>query len=474
MLVDLNVRNGPGVQYDRVGFLLKGDSADIMGRDPESGWWKIVCPAEAEGEECWVSGGAQYTAVAKADGVPVAAIPPTPTPIPPTPDPNTDAGTTNGGLLVYGSDNRLWVVSLDMSQDPPEAGQPTVIAEDTNAMVPYISPDGRSIAYVTTRFESNALHVADLDGGNERVLVSSTDIPIPVEANKGIFIAEVQWLDNSQGLAFNSSVVNLIGPGEGLREDLWTIMLDGTLLERLGPGEGGGSFAISRNNQVIMGQSDAVIRANLDGSDWETLINFAQVNTASEYIYYPRPQWTNNESRAYLAIPSQEQFGPGADVALWRIPANGPAELMGSIPGNILFNPVMWSANGAYLAYVQQLIDGSNVAPSLVVAGSDGQAPAVYSSGELSRFYGWNPDGDSFLFSDQKFIAIGKPGVAATQTTISIGTEAADARWLTGSTFVAVTGNGNTWRLESGNLLGQSRLLANASADFIRYDAWAP
>lgn len=61
ILVDLNIRNGPGVQFRRAGFLLAGETAPVLGRDETTGWWQIVCPAAAEGGECWVSGGSQYT-----------------------------------------------------------------------------------------------------------------------------------------------------------------------------------------------------------------------------------------------------------------------------------------------------------------------------------------------------------------------------------------------------------------------------
>lgn len=61
ILVDLNVRGGPGVQFPRVGFLLGGDTVTAIGRDPASGWWQIQCSPEIDASECWVSGGAQYT-----------------------------------------------------------------------------------------------------------------------------------------------------------------------------------------------------------------------------------------------------------------------------------------------------------------------------------------------------------------------------------------------------------------------------
>jgi len=89
LLVDLNIRSGPGVQYPRVGFLLQGDTAPIIGRHTESGWWRIQCPPLADGNSCWVSGGPQYSQAANADSVPTLPAPPLPTQ---TPTPGTGGG----------------------------------------------------------------------------------------------------------------------------------------------------------------------------------------------------------------------------------------------------------------------------------------------------------------------------------------------------------------------------------------------
>ena len=70
MLSDLNVRAGPGVGYERVGFLLRDETAVIMGRDPASGWGKIECPPRADGNECWVSGSERFTQVQSTGAAP--------------------------------------------------------------------------------------------------------------------------------------------------------------------------------------------------------------------------------------------------------------------------------------------------------------------------------------------------------------------------------------------------------------------
>lgn len=67
ILVDLNIRSGPGVRFDRVGFMLKDERATVMGVDPASGWWRIQCPPTIENTECWVSGGSQFTLFASDD-----------------------------------------------------------------------------------------------------------------------------------------------------------------------------------------------------------------------------------------------------------------------------------------------------------------------------------------------------------------------------------------------------------------------
>lgn len=67
ILVDLNIRSGPGVRFDRVGFLLKDERAVVRGQDEASGWWLIECPPAADGDECWVSGGSQFTLLESAE-----------------------------------------------------------------------------------------------------------------------------------------------------------------------------------------------------------------------------------------------------------------------------------------------------------------------------------------------------------------------------------------------------------------------
>jgi len=56
--VDTNCRVGPGAIFERVGFLLVGETAEIVGREPKGEYWYIHNPDVAENgvEFCWVWG----------------------------------------------------------------------------------------------------------------------------------------------------------------------------------------------------------------------------------------------------------------------------------------------------------------------------------------------------------------------------------------------------------------------------------
>lgn len=474
-LVDVNVRTGPGVQYNRDGFLFGGETTRVLGRDPESGWWKIECPGRSDGNSCWVSGGAQYTKVTNSEGVPVAAAPPTPTPLPsPTPAldlPDAATSVAANGLLTYADTDGLWLVTLDMSQTPPTADEPVQLVRGRNLERPYISPDGRKIAYIVSESESNSLHVFNLAEDSDEAWFNSADLSVSVDAGTAVFIGQIAWLNNSQGLAFNTYTINLSGPGLAERVDLWTADFRGTVTERLGEGQGGGTFSLSPSNQVILGQREAVVRANLDGSEAETIIEFGAINTASEYIYYPQAQWAADGS-AYIAIPNAEPWSVDAEAALWRIPVSGPAKEMTALPGNILFDPVQWSPDGARLAYVQRLMDPANPPPVLVLADGNGRNAAPYTSDGQLALYGWSPDGRHFLYAGSDSVGVGQAEVPPVMVKIEGGT--AVMQWLNASTFITAANVSGSWQLTSTDLDGEIEVLGTAVTTPPQFDIWSP
>ncbi len=78
--VDTNCRSGPGRIYLRVGYLLVGETAEIIARDPSGSFYYIRNPDDPDGF-CWVTG--QYAVISGSVSVlPIYTPPPTPTPSP--------------------------------------------------------------------------------------------------------------------------------------------------------------------------------------------------------------------------------------------------------------------------------------------------------------------------------------------------------------------------------------------------------
>jgi hypothetical protein len=118
--VDLNVRTGPGANYERLGWLPAGTRVDIIGRNAAGTWWQIPYPDAPDGK-AWISGG--YGTLSNAEEVPLAAAPPPPTPAAPVATPTSPAppappppayqytptgwyGATNYGLTRFVGDIR--------------------------------------------------------------------------------------------------------------------------------------------------------------------------------------------------------------------------------------------------------------------------------------------------------------------------------------------------------------------------------
>jgi hypothetical protein len=77
----LNVRIGPGTNYERIGWLAAGTTTSIIGRDANGTWWQIPYPEAPDGT-AWISEG--YGTARDIQGIPVVEAPPTPTPPTPT------------------------------------------------------------------------------------------------------------------------------------------------------------------------------------------------------------------------------------------------------------------------------------------------------------------------------------------------------------------------------------------------------
>lgn len=82
-VTDVNIRAGPATQYEKIGVLRNGQTANILGVSPDGFWW-LIAISDASGGQGWVS--VDYVVANNAEQVPIfdpqaaakARIPPTP------------------------------------------------------------------------------------------------------------------------------------------------------------------------------------------------------------------------------------------------------------------------------------------------------------------------------------------------------------------------------------------------------------
>jgi uncharacterized protein YraI len=89
----LNIRSGPGEEYEAIGTLAFGDDTAIVGRSADSAWW-VVPVLGAANNQGWIS--ADFVRTFNTENVPV--IPP-PASAPPSTGGSAPAGTDITGIL---------------------------------------------------------------------------------------------------------------------------------------------------------------------------------------------------------------------------------------------------------------------------------------------------------------------------------------------------------------------------------------
>ena len=257
-LQDMNIRGGPSTAYDIVGFLAEDVSAAIIGQSPDLTWWKITCPAGVTTSDCWISGGAQYTAASNSAGVAVAAVPPTPTPAPtPTAAPTEPptAPTTLDTYAAYLFSNNIWLMPLRAEPSGlTVTGEPRAITTSGDIERIQVAPNGRTIAFTQRQEDGSIMSVIDIDGTNQKQVARTSDMPpLPESLGDNLYrdFGRIRWANDSSKLYFNTFLYSDIGPGLGASEDLWQVSLEGQVQELFPTGSGGGSFEI-KGNQVIM------------------------------------------------------------------------------------------------------------------------------------------------------------------------------------------------------------------------------
>lgn len=366
--------------------------------------------------------------------------------------------------VVYISGGDIWLVDVSAP-----AVQLTNSGKAEQAM---ISDDGAAIAY--SRRDSldgpAEIWAVNPDGTHDRVLLTAAQLNAlhPLKGMKFNDLANLSFVPRTHRLAYNTRGV-AEGPGLAKYDDLNVIDIDSGAQASLLPAGSGGDFTFSPDGaRVAITHATNVNLADADGTHLQTnLITFPLINTASEYLYYPKVVWAADGSAFVVVIPSQEPFTPPTSGSLWRVTSGGAAANLGIIIGDFFRTTGGYPLQSPDLANVAFTRDTStpNV-HDLYIAHADGTGETKVATGTIT-WQGWSPDGQHYLFTQGSPSTLMLGTMGGTPTSVGAGT---NPQWLDASRFVYVAGGSGTWTLEFDALGSSPQVMASISGDLATFD----
>lgn len=297
-----------------------------------------------------------------------------------------------------------------------EGQEPKAISGDGNPIYSLdLSDDGQVVAFTRQIGEVQAeLWAVNVDGSNERVLVSQADFTAYDPEALAVVPYQFGWVPDSHLLAYNTNQV-FEGPGLGLYDDLRLVDADrinpATLLS---PGQGGDFYYSPDGSQIAITTPTTISLINADGSNRRaSVLEYDPVLTYSEYQYYAQPQWLPDSSGLKVMIPPVDSLSePRPPTSVWEIPLDGsPATKTGEIVTMPFFaDSAAFSPDLTKIAYLIEAGEPSQNIHELHFVNPDGSADQLYHTEPVLNFRGWAKDGIRFAFTvgDEQALQLGQ------------------------------------------------------------------
>jgi len=235
-----------------------------------------------------------------------------------------------------------------------------------------LSPDGKFIAYQSTRENNEDIYVMPVRGGES---VRITDDPASD--------SWPAWSYDGQWLAFNSARTG--------RSETWVIRItpDGKPGSRpIQVTRGGGGGVWTQDAKIAYSTRkniEHIFTANTDGSGEIQLTKFNNWNA--------EPRWSPDAKN----IAFVTDYGEEGRRAIWSVPSNGGDEKLLAIG-----HSPAWSPDGKKIAFsvdTGRLGFPARKAKISIIPAEGGEAKELMNYDGSARFLDWSPDGRSIAFS---------------------------------------------------------------------------
>lgn len=258
------------------------------------------------------------------------------------------------------------------------------LTSDGDAGQVKLSDDGKVIVY--TRGQS--LWAINNDGTNPRQLVD-----LPAFTGRS-FLAQFDFQPNTHSLYFSTrdSVQGSVGV------DLHRVDSDSptpqTLLQQ------GGQFTFSPDGRLLaLADVSRINVLRTDSPALVSVLDFVQVNTYSDWSYYPQVVWLNNSTGFYTVIPASDPIAkPGQKSRFLYFSADGSftAQLAEFAAADIRISQPLIAPNGSKVAYASQ--NDKTLEVHVIDASTADVIVASHPDALDLRLWAWSPDSVRFIY----------------------------------------------------------------------------
>lgn len=283
-----------------------------------------------------------------------------------------------------------------------DAAAEAVLVAEGDVVRPYLSPDGRRVAFTRgAQGRAEALWLA----GDAPARELLRELPPTRGAGGLLLIDQTAWLDD-ETLLFNTYRLYPVGRLPG--DDLWTLRArDGATALRI---SGCGAFTLSPDRAwaacvrpgMYGGEQGSIRLVNLATGAQTVALSFPSISAASDMPFIPAAQWLADSSGLHIALPDPDLvYDDGALLTtLYRLGSDGTQQMLGSAQASFFGQPV-WSPDGGEMLYMRRAGGATSNALELVSARGDGSDAQVYASGEVGLLERprWLPGGGRFVYA---------------------------------------------------------------------------